>query len=169
MKKMLLLFTVILFCSCSTMRLVGKKGEAVDLGLSVLWADRNIGAEKPTDCGRSLAWSIKSSKKHCDVPSRMWGKEWHTPTEEQINEIISRCKWTWQENPRGYMVEGSTGNRIFFPFRDDEKIQIFGYWSATRFLPNPQFCVYMYFNEKYPDTSYTPPFAVKYVRPVKAK
>ena len=36
---------------------------AIDLGLSVLWADRNVGAETPTDYGQYFAWGEIAPKR----------------------------------------------------------------------------------------------------------
>jgi hypothetical protein len=41
----------------------------VDLGLSVLWADRNIGADSPTDYGDCFAWGEIKTKKTYDWDS----------------------------------------------------------------------------------------------------
>jgi len=101
-------------------------GDAIDLGLpsGTKWADRNVGALKPEDCGDYFAWgetapkfdytssmtyavglstlqskSIIESKgnltaKH-DAATVNWGKGWHMPTLEQIKELRSKCEWTW--------------------------------------------------------------------------
>lgn len=37
----------------------------VDLGLSVKWADSNLGADNPTDCGDYFSWGETSSKGSC--------------------------------------------------------------------------------------------------------
>ena len=39
-----------------------ERADAVDLGLSVLWADRNVGASSPSDYGGYYAWGETSTK-----------------------------------------------------------------------------------------------------------
>lgn len=49
-----------------------KVGNAVDLGLSVLWADMNVGAEKPGDRGWCLAWGETEEKDTYDLDTYKW-------------------------------------------------------------------------------------------------
>ena len=52
------------------------EGEFVDLGLSVLWADCNMGADSPTDYGSYFAWGETEPKNYfswdnfhnCEIP-----------------------------------------------------------------------------------------------------
>lgn len=48
------------------------KSHAVDLGLSVKWADMNVGAEKPEDVGGLYAWGETEVKEVYDVNSYKW-------------------------------------------------------------------------------------------------
>ena len=118
--------------------------KAVDLGLSVLWSDRNVGASSPSDYGGYYAWGETSTKSdyswstytHCDgsyntchnigsniagtrydVARQKWGGGWKMPTKSQWEELINRCTWTWttQGGHRGYKVTGPNGNSIFLP------------------------------------------------------
>ena len=134
--------------------------EYVDLGLSVLWAKCNIGAELETESGiltgfgdqsfynRSTSkddytpWDIAGTEEDVlynlsiDGDAKMKSK---LPTIEQIEELISK---TTQE----YVVEGSVagikftatnGNSIFLPicgYRNGEEVTIDGggyYWSGN--------------------------------------
>lgn len=52
MKKFLLLPSLALLLSCSS----GEEHNAVDLGLSVLWADCNVGANLPEEFGDYYSW-----------------------------------------------------------------------------------------------------------------
>ena len=77
----------------------------VDLGLSVLWADCNIGANKPEDSGNYYKCS--------EIP-----KEYEIPTLEQYEELRKNCiwKWTTQNGVNGYKVISKVnGNSIFIP------------------------------------------------------
>lgn len=50
-----------------------------------------------------------------DVANVKWGGEWRMPTEAQLNELIDECRWTWDDNRRGYTVTGPNGNSIYLP------------------------------------------------------
>lgn len=118
--------------------------KAVDLGLSVLWSDRNVGASSPSDYGGYYAWGETSTKRdyswstysHCDgnwdnchnigsniagsrydVARQAWGGGWKLPTKAQWEELIDRCTWTWTTDGghSGYKVTGPNGNSIFLP------------------------------------------------------
>ena len=118
-------------------------GEAIDLGLSVKWADINIGATLPADYGNYYAWGETTTKNsyragnsetydksgftdisgtYTDAATRNWGGSWRMPTEAKFNELVDNCTWTWitQEDSddqtiNGYKVEGTSGNSIFLP------------------------------------------------------
>ena len=95
-------------------------GEAVDLGLGVLWADRNIEASSRTDQGIGFTWgeckpkwsSVETHRKHYDADAHCytkyttkgenleleddaahycWGGKWRTPTRQEINALIYGC------------------------------------------------------------------------------
>ena len=69
-----------------------------------------------------------------------WGSSWRMPTEEQLNELINICTWTWtqQNGVNGRLVTGPNGNTIFLPAaggRWDESLDSVGssgyYWTRT--------------------------------------
>lgn len=91
--------------------------EEVDLGLSVKWSGRNLGAENPCDCGTYFAWGEKSGKEEYTLaayelydsstdtyvmePGSIWendpataalGADWHVPTPEQLAELTDTEK-----------------------------------------------------------------------------
>lgn len=100
-------------------------GKAVDLGLSVKWADMNIGAEKPEDYGWYLAWGETEPKEEYnwsayfdtndggstfskytistkttldpedDAAHVNWGGDWRMPTWAEQRELLDNCTWTW--------------------------------------------------------------------------
>lgn len=115
------------------------KCQPVDLGLTsgTLWADRNVGASTASDFGNSYSWGeikikidysistyveqlkplqITNQSKH-DVAIAELGEDWSMPTEEQIRELLSECKWRWKkiDGHNGYEIEGNNGNKIFLP------------------------------------------------------
>ena len=68
------------------------------------------------------------------------GKDWRMPTETQMNELNSKCTWTWttQNGTKGCKVTGPNGNSIFLPAagaRYDGSLGYAGsygcYWSAS--------------------------------------
>ena len=117
--------------------------QAVDLGLSVLWADRNLGASLPSVDGYHYRWGDLSLWKNenfyyqkgvfdnisnniggnpnFDAARYECGEPWRLPSLSEINELIHCCTWIWQEADdvnfvlSGYKVFGMNGNHIFFP------------------------------------------------------
>lgn len=110
----------------------------IDLGLSVKWAVRNIGAENPEDYGDYFAWgetSVKSSynkensltngkmmygisgNDHYDAARANWGYPCRMPTLEEYNELREKCTWKWttRNGVGGQLVTGPNGKSIFLP------------------------------------------------------
>ena len=81
-------------------------GNAVDLGLSVKWADHNVGAASPEEHGGYFMWSdIKGDKDASglntssdsitgkigkDVAATRWGGKWRMPTAREVEELCSK-------------------------------------------------------------------------------
>lgn len=109
----------------------------VDLGLpsGTLWADRNVGAEKPEDFGNhyrfgepeplkatSPEYRFEDSKEPFEGTDRdpatvHFNRRCHTPSIEQIEELIKHCtqEWTSLNGVNGIRVTGPNGNSIFLP------------------------------------------------------
>ena len=120
------------------------KNELVDLGLSVNWANMNIGATKPEECGGYYAWAEKEEKDsytwdnykyYNKIPESYKNlgsniaktsydqayaksKSMCLPTEEQWKELQSKCTFTEKtvDGVVGFEVKGTNGNTIFLPF-----------------------------------------------------
>lgn len=120
-----------------------EKHEVVDLGLSVLWATCNVGAEKPLQGGNKYAWGeteprnegtiddywfYTSSNEYVDIGQNIsgtiydaahieWGGDWRMPTKEELEELINKCTWEWVgvAGSYGFIITGTNGNRIFLP------------------------------------------------------
>jgi hypothetical protein len=142
--------------------------ELIDLGLSVKWATMNIGATKPEEIGNYYAWgetetktsfttttyefydtvkkaykSIGADITKSDVydPAYKMDERYCMPTEEQFNELITKCTWTKTalNNADVWEVKGPNGNRIFLPidgYKDSSKIvnQDYCYlWTSTHY------------------------------------
>jgi len=75
-----------------------------------------------------------------DVARQKWGGSWRMPTKAEIDELISKCTWTWYQYKGvwGRKVTGPNGNSIFLPaagYRYGTSLGGDGsrglYWSAT--------------------------------------
>ena len=110
----------------------------VDLGLSVNWADSNIGAEADTLFGDYFAWgeiepkerydednytyighmmtSIERKRNH-DAAANGFGRGWRMPTLEEVTELAEKCTWELEatDGRCGYRATGPNGNSIFIP------------------------------------------------------
>lgn len=112
----------------------------VDLGLSVKWADRNVGATSVDDYGQMFMWSSCNSNLdneatiHFVAPNKntapanicgtkfdaarmKWGAPWRLPSKKELRELVNQCKWEWTEkgNTEGWLVTGPNGNSIYLP------------------------------------------------------
>ncbi len=81
-----------------------------------------------------------------DVAQAKWGGDWRMPTENEMNELLDNCKWTWTRlnGTNGYlvtsMVAGYTSQSIFLPAagrRIDQHVDEVGstgyYWTSSLF------------------------------------
>ena len=153
MKKFLLFVSVLIpVCSFSQ-----SLSDAVDLGLSVLWASHNIGASSCEQIGDLYAWGETSTKSkytsdnykykdgdsgwtldigkeisdtQYDVAKMLWKGDWRMPTQKEFIELCKKCKWAWVCNNGvfGYEIKGPNGNTIFLPTDSKKEGH---YWSGT--------------------------------------
>lgn len=133
----------------------GYAATPVDLGLSVKWADHNLGALNGMEGGYFFMfgstvpykkeqrrmysynppgdYSIAGDTDH-DPAAKYWGGNWRMPTNEQFKELREECTW---ESPdgRGFLITGPNGNTIYLPAPgtvDHPKMSNGGfYWTAT--------------------------------------
>lgn len=118
--------------------------EKIDLGLSVYWADRNVGAISAEESGDYFAWGETKTKDafsekyykwfnpvdssysflgddisgtRYDVARMKLGEKWRMPTEAELDELFNRCDVQLKEKNgvRGYELIGPNGNCIFLP------------------------------------------------------
>lgn len=111
--------------------------EYVDLGLSVMWATCNVGAESPEDYGDYFAWGEIETKStynertykckkfsdlelppYHDAAYANWRSTWRMPTDDEWAELCEKCRWTWitEKGVNGYNVTSKiNGNSIFLP------------------------------------------------------
>ena len=119
-------------------------GVAIDLGLSVKWANCNVGASSPEGYGGNYAWGETEEKSNyewdtyqyynsknyefinigssiCgtqyDVARVKWGGSWRMPTIQEQQELCVKCTWKWTtyNGVNGQLVTGPNGNSIFLP------------------------------------------------------
>lgn len=122
----------------------------VDLGLSVKWANWNVGANKIEEYGDYFAWGETETKSSYssgnysysatpdvlpldrDAAAVNWGGTWRMPTLVEYNELKNNCTWIGTRNYNGTGIYGVlvksniNGNIIFFP--------VTGYYSGTSIL-----------------------------------
>ncbi|MCR5152714.1 MAG: hypothetical protein K6A98_06135, partial [Prevotella sp.] len=109
--------------------------EFVDLGLSVKWANVNIGAANSTEIGHCYRWGALNEYRNTtqqygeyvdlpasrDVITQQWGADYRIPSKDDYNELINGCTWeyTTRDGVEGYLItgkkEGFTNNSIFLP------------------------------------------------------
>ena len=125
---------------------VGGNSDYVDLGLSVKWATRNVGAAGPEGIGGYYSWGETETKRspltykfsdgqggltkydgtdgksvldpEDDVAHVKWGGTWRMPTSDEISELIENCTWTW----------ASVNGEIGFLITSSGEV---GYWSGS--------------------------------------
>ena len=106
--------------------------EFVDLGLSVKWAKRNVGAKTETDFGGLFGFgdltgvnpsinpadyaSDDTYRTAFDLPNTLYDRI-TLPTAADFEELFRSCttEWTEQDGVQGYKVTGKNGNSIFLP------------------------------------------------------
>ena len=83
-----------------------------------------------------------------------WGENWRMPTYDQLNELKTKCTWTWttQNGVNGRLVTGPNGNTLFLPAAGYRCDSLFGdagscgcYWARAIFSSVPFDAYGMYF------------------------
>lgn len=134
-------------------------GVPVDLGLSVLWSSRNVGAVSGEQPGLYIGWGDITGRQtstdpddypdsdppedisgtEFDIAREMWAETWRLPTRAEIKELIQKCQWRWTviKGIPGAQIIGRNGNSIFLPAAGDrygtdyEDTYYYGrYWTS---------------------------------------
>ena len=134
-------------------------GVPVDLGLSVLWSSRNVGAQSGEQPGYYVGWGDKTGCKTSifpddypsanppmnisgtehDIARDLWAETWRIPTKDEMKELLQQCQWYWTviNGVPGFQIIGRTGNSIFLPAAgsrfgtDHEDAYYYGrYWTS---------------------------------------
>lgn len=123
------------------------EAHAIDLGLSVRWANCNLGATAPEEEGEIYAWGNTNENQYYDTSADTytdisgtdrdaahvkWGNKWRMPTMDELSELRENCLWEWttRDGTNGYLVTGINGNSIFLPVLRYKEHGY--YWSSTR-------------------------------------
>ena len=77
--------------------------EFVDLGLSVKWANKNVGSEYEDKVGVYFNYD-EAEERYYELP-----------TVEEVRELFEKCKIKYNKNKNGFDVKGPNGNQIFIP------------------------------------------------------
>jgi len=129
MKKTLVLLAIVL--GASNMYAQTELIQSVDLGLSIRWANMNVGATNPKDPGGYYAnretriktgygkynYFPESDVSKADVALTKW-KYWRMPTKSEIDELFEKCSFEVYEDSDGKIyskVTGPNGNHIILP------------------------------------------------------
>ena len=129
--------------------------KAINLGLSVMWGDCNIGANESYEEGNLYKWTeimpeidrlnalrspvaIPDSMK-CDLAERMYGSGWQIPTKEQLIELLQKCEFEFIQLGLKNAIKaiGPNGNCIYLPLAGNKdwngnKVQGGFYWTSTK-------------------------------------
>ena len=111
----------------------------VDLGLSVKWANVNIGSQGEASYGNYYQWGAKepyyshsaiqyyqgkeniTPESGYDTATELWGGSWRMPSKEEWKELIDNCTWTWTNSNGQFGMRvksnktGYTDRSIFIP------------------------------------------------------
>lgn len=103
---------------------------AVDLGLSVKWANKNYGANSAEDVGYYMTYGcLEPDLKQTpggysyiyntkfDAARIKIGIGWKYPTPKELKELRDKCTWKAEQRNgvSGFRVTGPNGNSIFIP------------------------------------------------------
>lgn len=136
----------------------GTIGTPVDLGLSVKWADHNVGASSESEVGGCYMWGdptgtatsstysqpnlAEISGTKYDIATAQWGSQWRLPTRDEIKELVDNTSYVWtsRNGTMGGLFTskkvGYTNKSIFIPYYgayySDTGIKVGDTWSGTR-------------------------------------
>lgn len=96
---------------------------------------------------------IMTLKIEDDAANANWGGSWRMPTNEEIDELVDNCTWTWisQNGVNGYKVSSKVnGNSIFLPaagYKAGNSVYTTNglYWSSN-ITSNPEIANFMGFD-----------------------
>ena len=114
--------------------------KAVDLGLSIMWANSNIGGTLENPKGELCEWRDTN-----DIIRHRLGSNWKLPKQKDWEELVSKCEWTnvfyvnidKQLDIEGFQITGPNGNSIFLPKTGEREksgiVYCYGcYWTSGK-------------------------------------
>lgn len=128
----------------ATLRTLPEQTGFVDLGLSVLWDARNLGADTQFDLGNTYTLSKATS-----LVKQQYGSSAHIPSREEVEEL-NKCKIEGIDN--GVLITGLNGNQIFIPndeLKESNSVQLIdngGFLTSTSSWSSTFGSSYTYFN-----------------------
>lgn len=152
----------------------GTIGTPVDLGLSVKWADHNVGASTESEVGGMYMWGDPTgtattstysnpgleeiSGTQYDIATTQWGSHWRLPTRDEIIELINNTSYVWTSRNGVFgglftsKKTGYTNNSIFIPYYGaywtDSKIKVGDVWTGTRWASKSSTAFILTFDEE---------------------
>ena len=112
--------------------------QLVDLGLTVKWASRNLGASSTTNVGNSYAWGMNEPNlaynltdlaKRTDAATIMLGNGYRTPTKSEWQELINDCNWQYDEENNYFKVSNRSDASQYIILPTTEEM-IANYWTS---------------------------------------
>lgn len=165
--------------------------EAVDLGLSVKWANINIGATHPEEVGGKFYWGgteavdneyqadwhdfsltkmknqgyIDNNNNLCsahDAATQIWSSRWRMPTKDEFQELIKKCSWKRTTK---------NGNNVFLITGPNNNVIYLPYTYSTCYWTSTCNTTSSYYLETYyssfnPEIYYAPRSDIMFIRPV---
>lgn len=167
-------------------------GEPVDLGLSVLWSSRNVGAPSGDQPGYYVGWGDGSGRllstiyddypcvnnisgTEYDFARQMWQESWRIPTLQEMIELMQQCQWLWTviNGVPGYQVIGRNQKSIFLPAGGDrygvqyEDAYYAGrYWTADLYEEETARAYFLEFSQQGAQISSLARYMGMLIRPV---
>lgn len=163
--------------------------KAEESGIYVAWGELDAKGEYNVKNSTTFGFSVselRSKKiidkkdiltKDYDVATKYLGAGWRIPTDEEIEELINKCKWTWmiKDGIKGYKVSGPNGKYIFLPakgyyYEQDlyESDESGNYWTSTAY-DNANFSMGLIFTKRNAKVNETGRSGGRCIRPVYTK
>lgn len=114
----------------------------VDLGLSVLWATETMKSVfrwmSSEPYSENIHGDFHDNRNYKgegkDAATEIWGAKWRTPTKEEFEELILKCKWERCIDPKSkkYALKatGPNGNSIMLKLSENDNILL---WTSTEY------------------------------------
>ncbi len=176
-------------------RLQRGTGTPVDLGLSVLWSSRNVGAPSGEQPGLYVGWgdvsACKTSLNYDEYPTAnpplqisgsqydfaraQWAEKWRIPTLKEMSELMQNCQWMWTviKGVPGFQVIGKTGQSIFLPAGGDryglqyeDAYYVGRYWTSDLYPEETARAFFLEFNQQMAQINTMARYMGMLIRPV---